>query len=394
MYLPRELEESIAKWMKKKEIIVIKGPRQAGKTTLLKHLHHIYGGTYINLDIPTYREMLEKNPLSYEGMKEPLYFDEISNVSNAGKSLKLLYDEKEVKMVVTGSGAFEVKENILGNLVGRATVFELLPLSFGEFLLWRYPHVYEVYKDVKNNFYSFLEKGRIPPSPPYLPEMEEAFKEYIYWGGYPRVVLEKEDKKRAMANIVDSALERDIFTFFDIREKRSFSLFLQTLAALNGTMLRLSSLPLPYRTAERYLSILSAEFFVKLLYPFHRNLSTELRKTPKLYFMDLGIVNFLTDGRISTGKLVENFVFIQLERVYPKINYWRTESKAEIDFIVLKDKPLPIEVKAGNIEKVPKAMRSFISAYNPGRAVILTSNTYKIVDIDDTTVLFYPYLWL
>jgi len=390
-YLPRELEKRLAPWMGEKEALLIKGPRQSGKTTLVKHLRDLYGGTYINLELPHYRDLLTSNPLAFAEMEEPLYFDEVSAVKGAGPALKLLYDEAGMKMLITGSGAFEVKENISSYMVGRAVSFELLPLSFSEFLLWRYPHIHREYTSHRSALWGFIEKGAIP-HPPTI-SLKEEVEPYLTWGGFPRVVLAR-DKETVLANIVTTLLEKDVFFFFTIRDRDAFRAFAKELSARAGKILSLSNLGLSYRTAERYVSILSMEYVVELVPPFHQNLSTELRKSKKLFFHDLGILNALAEGRVDRGALIENFAFIQLRRHYTRLRYWRTEGKAEVDFVLPAQAPLPVEVKAGMWENLPRALRSFIKAYHPPRALVLTGGTYKVEEVEGTTVLFYPYWFL
>ncbi len=391
MYLPRDLEKELAKWIRRHEIVLLKGPRQSGKTTLLKHLHSLYGGSYINLDIPSLRTALERDPLRFAKKQQPLFFDEIGNVPDAGKYLKLLYDETKCKIICTGSGAFEVKCNVLGPLVGRAVSFELLPLSFSEYLLWCHPRVVDLHRDGCDSFFSFIEQGKVPPEPFNSQEIRQALDDYLRWGGYPAVVLEKEEKERVISSIVECALHRDIFLLFDIREKSAFSSFINLLAAQTGGLLRLSSFPLSFRTAERYLSALVMEFLVDLIRPFYMNLSTELKKTPKLYFLDLGILNFLAGQRVSRAVLLENFAFLELRRRYSRIAFWRTESKAEVDFVIQGDFGLvPVEVKT-SCSRVPRALKSFIHTYGVKRAVVL-SDTYRVEQVDDCVVLFFP-IW-
>ncbi len=391
MYLPRELEKELARWLRRREVILLKGPRQSGKTTLLKHLRSLYGGTYINLDIPSLSSVLERNPLHFADKPQPLFFDEIGNVRDAGKHLKVLYDEGKCKIVCTGSGAFEVKCNVLGPLVGRAVSFELLPLSFSEYLTWRYPELADMHQDARDAFFSFIEYGKLPPAPFSSREIQQAFNDYLNWGGYPSVVLEKEEKERVLASIVECALHRDIFALFDVRERSAFSTFMQVLAAQAGGLLHLSAFPISFRTAERYLSALVMEYFVDLIRPFYMNLSTELRKTPKLYFLDLGILNFLGEWRIPRPALLENFAFLELRRRYNRVAFWRTESKAEVDFIVRGNFGLvPVEVKS-SCSRVPRSLKSFIRAYKVKRAVVLCEH-YGAEQVEDCTVLFFP-IW-
>ncbi|PKM91866.1 MAG: hypothetical protein CVU81_03570 [Euryarchaeota archaeon HGW-Euryarchaeota-1] len=152
-----------------------------------------------------------------------------------------------------------------------------------------------------------------------------------------------------------------------------------------------------HRDAETYLNVLQATHIISLVLPFYKNLTTELKKNPKLYFLDLGIRNAVLnnfspfDNRSDRGTLSENFVFRQLVSSYDfKINFWRTTGKAEVDFILTKgDKVIPVEVKLtkGNLGK---SFHSFLDAYNPKRALVVTLNEFGQKKVKNTIVYFVP----
>ncbi len=365
MYLPRSKEKEIVKWMEKGYIVVVKGPRRAGKTTLLKHLKEKTGGTYIDMTDERWAKRFEADPLSFSKLKQPLFIDEIGEVKNAGKALKVLYDSEKPKMVVSGSGAFEVKENIGGKLVGRAVYIELLPLSFKEFLLWKDKEFFSWYFESKKDV--------------DLRVMNEYYEEYVRYGGYPEVFFE-EEKEFVIKNIIETQMERDIFRFFDIRDREQFREVMKKLATNVGGILNINSLNISNRTAWRYISSLNMEYILELLSPYHKNLLTEIRKSKKIYFYDMGILNYLSEGRLSKGQERENFVFLSLIDRFGKerIRYWRTQGGAEVDFVVVeKGKPiLGIEVKSSY--KRSRAMMSFLSSYNLDKGIIVSDVRKKV----------------
>ena len=138
IYLPRELENKILEVWNRKRCFVIRGPRRSGKTTLLKHLQKSKGGTYLTLESPSLLDEFLRNPIMLvKGLEEPIYVDEIQyGGERIGNVLKLLYDETDKKIVVSGSGAFDVKTGFLGYMVGRTYIFDLLPITFSEMVIW------------------------------------------------------------------------------------------------------------------------------------------------------------------------------------------------------------------------------------------------------------------
>ena len=390
MYLPRHVEKEVGRWLKGDKIIIVRGPRQSGKTTLIKHIQEVYGGTYLDAQLPKTKLMINSDSLLK--LKQPIFIDEIGEIENAGKFLKMMYDEHRIKFVVTGSGAFELRNPIGGSLVGRAIYITLYPLSFSEFVMWKKPELYKYFSSYKQGLWDFIMRGKeILPSNVEI-GVEDMFLEYLKWGGYPSVVL-GEEKEKIIANLVETALEKDLFSYFDIRNKRKFLDILNLLSTRVGNLLNISSFNMHYNTVQKYLSLLENEFFIHLLPPFHKNLSTELRKAPKVFFIDNGIGNFINPYGLSQGQLFENFVFSQLIHSVDKrkIRYWRTEHGAEVDFILLLKEIIPVEVKS--TPKVSKSLRSFISQYKPKRAIILSSsNSIKLKEVDGCKVLMYP-LW-
>jgi len=412
-YLPRKIEKKLERWINREEIILIKGPRQSGKTTFLKHLEERYGGEYISLEIEEYAEAIKKDPISFAKRflnKKFLYIDEAQYVKDIGKYLKIIQDnfKGKLKLIVTGSGSFEVKENLGKYLVGRAVYFELLPLTFEEFLLWKRENLYSLYKEYNSLFWKFLKDEEVLlRSPIFEKEFIELLEEFIIFGGFPAIVKEKDIqiKVELLKNLIQTYLEKDVFFFLNVRQLHKFKNFLKSLALNIGDIIEISSFSrefkMDFRTVEEYLNILIYTYIIELLLPFHKSLITELKKSKKLYFIDTGLRNALINNFVSfsersdRGFLLENFVLSELRKNELETKYWRTAGKAEIDFIVfLENKTIPLEVKI--TPKIEKSLYSFIRTYKPERAVIMNLNFSDVFikKINSTELAFIPCFYL
>ncbi len=415
-YYPRKIEENLRKWIKRKEIIIIKGPRQSGKTTLLLHLKEKFGGEYITLEDEEMLESFENSPKKFikrflKNQRNVLYIDEAQYSKKVGKLLKILFDlySEKIKLIVTGSGSFDVKVEIGKYLVGRAIYFELLPLDFEEFIMWKAKDLLDVYIDYKNFVISFIQgKDASFPEIAYRKEFRNLMEEYITYGGFPQIVKEEdyEIKKELLKNLVKTYLEKDVFFFFNIRHLEKFRNTLKYLSFNSGSVLEISSmcnaLKLDYKTIENYISVLVNTYILFLLSPFHKNLATELRKSKKIYFLDSGMRNALLnnylplDSRTDKGSMLEHFILrelIALTQSFENIYYWRTTGKAEVDFVLnIKNEIIPIEVKSHG--KIGKSFRSFLSAYKPKRAVVFCEECFGIKEIGKTKVAFLPHFFI
>lgn len=412
-YLPRKIEKDLEKWINRGEVILIKGPRQSGKTTLLKYLQKKYGGTYVSLEFDDQAQALVKDPLLFgkryiEG--KFLYIDEAQYVKDIGKYVKILYDhfEGRLKIFVSGSGSFEVKESLGKYLVGRAIYFELLPLSFEEFLLWKDRGLYEVFTEQSKEFYRFLSTGRsIQREGLFEREFLRYWEEFLLYGGYPAVAKEQDEevKVQLLKNLLQTYLEKDVFFFLGVRELEKFRSLLKSISFLAGSLLELSSLAkelrMDYRTALNYLDLLIQTYIVESVSSYHRNLVTELKKAKKVYFLDTGLRNAILnnfssfDTRADKGVLLENFVFSELRKSGLEVKFWRTSAKAEVDFIVFyKENLLPLEVKL--TPEITRSFISFLKSYSPERAIIISLNLKGISSkkLNHTEIIFYPCFYL
>ena len=410
-YYPRKIEEKLEYWINRKEVIIIKGPRQSGKTTLLLHLKEKYNGEYITLEDDILLKSLEENPKEFVKRyldKKILYIDEAQYCKKIGKIVKLIFDtfSEKIKIIITGSGSFDIKVEIGKYLVGRCIYFELFPLDFEEFLLWKAKDLYKIFIDLKNSVKEFILSGKSIENPVFEKEFKSLLNEYLIFGGFPAIVKEKDEKIKIelLKNLIKTYLEKDVFFFFNVYHLEKFRNLLNFLSFNIGSIIEFSSiskdLKIDYKTIEKYISILTNTYIISLIPPFYRNLSTELKKSKKVYFIDLGIRNSLLnnflpiDNRTDKGQILENFVFNELRSNFEgKINYWRTTNKNEVDFVLqVNNKVIPIEVKTS--PNLKGSFIKFIKTYKPECAIVFNENEFSIKKINNTKIVFIPFYYI
>ena len=406
-YIQREIESDVLKWLDKKEVIAIRGTRQCGKTTLLKRIIEILIERkipkdkihFISFEDDSEKEKFEKNPRDYvnyylnnDKSKHFFLFDEVQYVKNAGKILKLIYDEIEnVKIIITGSSTLDLNE-VGSFLVGRVLLFEMYPFSFSEFLECKNTNLYNHYLEHR---IGFNDKKLLLKESIYLNELNENLKEYLTFGGYPAIVLEnnKENKKVLLKNLFQTYIEKDIVKVYGSRYKQRISELIKYLSGINTSILNYNDIAsitgLYDKEVKQILSILEETYVIKLVRPFYKNLITELKKNPKIYFIDVGLRNFITGrfefGDEEYGKLLENYVYLAIKG--NKVNYWRTTAKAEVDFVI--NEKIPIESKIN--AKITRSFGSFLDTYKPDKGFMINLKDTKKVKVNKTDVYFVPF---
>lgn len=377
MIYKRKIADTLIEYLKFDEIIVLHGARQVGKTHILYWLKDYLVKKdkdvfYIDLEDSRNRKVLdtsvdefidllrEEGHAPKKGSKVYVFIDEIQYLKNPSEFLKLVADHhKNIKLVVSGSSSFEIRSKFKDSLVGRTINFEIYGLSFDEFLMFRGFH-YK--KSVK-----FTEKK--------IGELKLMYKEYVLFGAYPKITLTDavEVKEKRLQQIIDTYIRKDIRELANIENLDNFNKLLEVLAAQSGQMINITELAntcdLSKPTVEKYLFILEQTYIIKLVRPYHKNIRSEISKTPKVFFFDTGLMQmlWLKDlQREMIGKVFETSVFSELVKKYKKddVYYWRTKDKKEIDFI-LKDKSslVPYEVKL-NFERFNnRAIKYFSEEY-------------------------------
>ncbi|MHC3129854.1 MAG: ATP-binding protein [Candidatus Bathyarchaeota archaeon] len=416
---PRDILTYLTKWLNRKEAYAIKGPRQSGKTTILKILQEKLkkeNVIFLNFEDPDILEAFETNPKEYiksfmiNHGKYYFLMDEYHYVKNSGKTLKLLYDTFEnAKFIVTGSSSLELSDAMAKFLVGRVFFFELFQFSFHEFLTAKNPRLANVYKEKNSQIKEFIINGTLtsPKKDIFQKEFTPLLNEYLTFGGYPAVITaeDKETKKTILKNIYDTYVSKDIIQFLKISNPTKYRCITRTLAALTGNLMNYNELSSKcqsyYKETKQTIATLSETYIIKLIQPFHRNPITELKKNPKVYFIDTGLRNHMISNfnpltkRVDSGAIIENHVLLSLRNSFPDktINYWRTIAKAEVDFILrLNNELIPIEAKYRTFKKpkISRSLRSFIKTYKPQKALIITKNFWSHQKIENTTVTFAP----
>lgn len=432
-YFPRFLLKELIKWIDRREIFAIKGPRQSGKTTLLKMIRdwlinqkevkseNIVFITFEDRDI---LEKFSQDPKEYvksflgEKRQGKFYFliDEFQYLENGGQVLKLLYDIHEnIKFIITGSSSLELTGKTAKFLVGRVFSFHLWQLNFAEFIKVKSPQLYSVYREKSKLINDFILEGSnfsVPTKDIFSNDLEKLFSSYATWGSYPEVVKAEEDetKQIILKNIYDTYITRDIIELLKITDYTRFKTVVALLSSRIGNLVNYHNLSRDaqshFKEIKRYLSILAETYVVSLLKPFFTNKTSELKKNPKAYFIDAGLRNYVLGNfqelsfRPDLDQIVENVVFSQL-KFNPgdqySIKYWRTQGKAEVDFVLeKKNEIIPIEVKYSSFTspRISRGFRSFISEYTPKRGVILSKNFWGELKIDSTLIKFVPVWYL
>lgn len=351
MIYQRSITAQLEKELDKKETTVITGMRQVGKTTLLKHLFSkitTVNKVLLDFENPLHRKAFEEenydavwNNLAAFGItnKEKAYIllDEIQNLPQVSTVIKYLHDHSDVKFIVTGSSSYYLKNLFPESQSGRKLVFELFPLTFREFLIFK-----NMTKATPVSFEDkALQKNKISYER-FIP----LYKEYVEFGGFPKIVLEEnqERKRRLLNEIFTSYFEHDVKTLADMKDIGKLRDLILLLVPRVGSKIEIakiaSGLSLSRETIYSYLSFLEQTYFIRLIRRFSASIDRQAAGSSKLYLCDCGMANFL--GKTSTGQLFEQSVYQNI-RDRGELNFYSKNERSEIDFIL--DKKIALEVK-------------------------------------------------
>ena len=351
-YIKRSLEPVLKKAASEFPAVVLTGPRQCGKTTLLKHLFQSY--RYVSLEPPDIRAAAAEDPRGFLEMNAPpVIFDEVQHAPDLLPYIKELVDarrERAGRYVLTGSQDLLVEEKITESLAGRAAILRLLPLSHRE------------------------SEGRPQISLPWeraqrrVPRKKASYRGMwrdFLRGSYPELTANPHrDANLWHASYIQTFLERDVRAVRQIGDLSQFQNFLRALAARSAQLLNLTDLArdlgVAVNTIKIWLSVLEATYQVIVLRPYFANIGKRLVKTPKIYFTDVGTLCFLTGLKdpehaalgpmggaiMETAVLSEIIKRLRHRGIDPQVYFWRTSSGTEVDIVIeTAGKLIPIEVK-------------------------------------------------
>jgi len=368
------------------EVLLFIGPRQAGKTTILKQLENslqkrqkpVY---FLNLEDPDYLTLLNKSPKNLFkiftldlGKKNFVIIDEVQYLDNPSNFLKYFYDEYggRIKILASGSSAFYLDKKFKDSLAGRKKIFNVKTLSFREFLRFKGEELL-----AKRNFRDLS-----------LSDCDKAtrhYHEFVVYGGYPRVVLAPlSEREEILRDIAYSYIKKDIFEA-NIRQDEVFYRLLKLLAVQVGNLVNASELAntlgVSKTSIDNYLYVMRKSFHINLVRPFFRNARKEITKMPKIYFGDLGLRNFLVSNfssfemRSDKGQLLENATFRQLLESFGEdsIKFWRTNQGQEIDFVAKGKQAFEVKVDPGQFKA--SKYKAFIEEYPEISVTVVSLNT-------------------
>jgi uncharacterized protein len=366
-YIPRTIEPLLHKTVSQFPAVVITGPRQAGKTTLLKQL---YGKkyAYVSLEAPDIRKSAIDDPRGFLALNPaPVIFDEIQYAPDLLYYIKEEIDKDRSQYgsyILTGSQNLSLMNHVSESLAGRAGILQLLPLSLSE---------------IRGKPGKTFPWGGDKQKDEIIPVKQ--FWDLMIRGFYPELWEHTEkDSSLWYASYTHTYLERDIRGLSKIGDLTQFQSFLRAVAIRSGSLLQISDIArdigISVNTVKSWLSLLEATHQIVIVRPYFSNLGKRLVKTPKVYFTDVGMLCYLTGITEVThlysgpmaGGVMETFVFTELYKrtihlgLSTPISFWRTSSGSEINFFIeCANKIIPIEVKTSATAKkeMVKTIRSF-----------------------------------
>ncbi len=388
--MKRHLDSKIKQHFKKySQILVLLGSRQVGKTTLIKKIFK--KGSYFLVDNEPIKKILETydietyKTLIKRGAKE-IIIDEIHLLENPGRAAKIIYDQmKNVKLIITGSSSFHIKNKTGESLAGRKIDYNLFPLTFSEYLNQK-----GIEKNLNFNIFEKIINGKEYDSKDkiYPFDIEKVLEGILVFGQYPHLINNPNDEKY-LRNFTDSLIFKDILELNLIENKKLAADLLRLLAFQIGSLVNYSELASrlnsDQRTIKRYIEIFEQSFVLFRIYPYSKKKRNEIVKSPKIFFYDTGLRNALIgdfsglNSRGDKGALFENFIVSELikqnsylEKNY-KFYYWRTKQGSEMDIVMERTGELfGIEIKYQR----KSANKAFKNRYPKAKIRMITASNF------------------
>jgi predicted AAA+ superfamily ATPase len=358
MYIQRTISAAITRASSSFPVLMVTGPRQVGKTTLLQHCSES-NRRYVTLDDLNERFLAKNDPeLFFKRNPPPILIDELQYAPELFTYIKIICDRERKNGLfwLTGSQKFHLMQNVAESLAGRVAILDLLGLSQAE--IFNRAHSNQPFmptsewlsnarKDAKNDF-----------------NLMDVYKR-IWTGSFPQMVSQPEtDRDLFYSSYVQTYIQRDVREITNITNETGFYNFLRAVAARTGQLLNYADLArdadINHRTVKDWLNILETSGIIYLLRPYHNNVVNRLVKTPKLYFLDTGLCSYLTrwqsveslEAGAMSGHILETYIFTEILKSYwyngkePYFNFYRDKEDKEIDLVIGQNNTLyPIEIK-------------------------------------------------
>lgn len=357
-HLDNKIKDHFSKY---KQILILLGSRQVGKTTIIKKLFP--DSNYFLVDNEPIKKIFESYDIeAYKTIINKRYkniiIDEIHLLSDPGRAAKIIYDQlNDFNLIIIGSSSFHIKNKTSESLAGRKIDYNIYPLTFSEYLCQK-----ETETDLNFNIFNKIinSKNNLSNNS-YKFDIENILENILIYGQYPYAINYPADKKYIL-NFVDSLIFKDILELNLIENKSLAKNLLKLLALQIGNLINYSELALnlkaDQRTIKRYIEIFEQSFILFRLYPYSKNKRDEISKAPKIYFYDTGLRNAIInnfssiDLRPDKGALFENFIIAEmikqnsyLDKIF-NFYYWRTKQGSEIDLVLEGDNKLfGVEIK-------------------------------------------------
>lgn len=405
MQIYRDVFDDIISRLNTGKILILKGARQVGKTTIMKAIQSRFAEQgeqtfYIAAD-EDFDGSIFKTPQHFMARLQSevpspddfvyVFVDEFQYIRNPGRFVKVLHDKHtpRLRFLVSGSSSLEITKNT-EFLTGRKIEFTIQRVSFREFARFAKPGIENAFTQAPFDFDRWKLLYEV-----HAPDLEILFSRYAQFGGYPEIITTQdyEMKKTLLRELVSSYIQKDIIAFLKVGNVAAFNNLLKVLCADTAGLLNRQSLAgtlgIAINTLNKYLDILEGTHVCRFLPPFFENIRKEVSKMRKIFICDSGLRHFILNrfpsdyGDIS-GQAAENLAFLALKHCVPdeRLFYYRTIGKAEIDFVIdngdIKD---AIEVKfRKKPASVPVAMRNFSERYRTRRQIIVTKDTFEYKD--------------
>lgn len=366
--IKRLLSEQIKGHLFKGKTILLTGPRQVGKTTLLSTLaDQETPPLFLDGDEPDLRNLLtDANTSQLKnliGQAKLVVIDEAQRIKNIGLTAKLIHDKLKVQLILSGSSALELANQVHEPLTGRVVEFNLFPVSFGEM----------------KTHHGLLEERRL-------------LEHRLLYGMYPDIINHPSEAELYLRNLINGYLYKDVFNFQEVRRPDLIPNLLEALARQMGQEVNYFELGTLLRcdaeTVRRYIELLEKTYVIFRLRSYSRNLRNELKKSQKIYFYDLGVRNALISAfqpvalRSDSGQMWENFMvaerfkFLVNTLQYPNRYFWRTTAQQEIDYIEERDGRTEIFEFKFNPDKQPLISKTFLNNYHPDAMYFIHRDNY------------------